>query len=245
MTYCVAMKLATGMVFASDSRTNAGIDHISRFDKMRVFSKPAERVIVTLSAGNLSVTQNTLNLLDRRSQQNPDSPTLMNVASLYDVAELIGTTMREIKQRDAEYLRQNNIDASASFIVGGQIAGEVPRLFLVYSEGNFIETSHHTPYFQSGEVKYGKPVIDRVLHNDTSIRDAVKLALVSFDSTMRSNVSVGPPIDLLVYENDKLAVTMSRRIEEGDPYFGEIARYWNDGLKHAFAETPGPDWLSG
>ena len=245
MTYCVAMKLDTGMVFASDSRTNAGIDHISRFDKMRVFSKAGERVIVTLSAGNLSVTQNTLNLLDRRSQQNPDSPTLMNVASLYDVAELIGTTMREIKQRDAEHLRQNYIDASASFIVGGQIAGEAPRLFLVYSEGNFIETSHHTPYFQSGEVKYGKPVIDRVLHNDLSLRDAVKLTLVSFDSTMRSNVSVGPPIDLLVYENNTLAVRLERRIDEGDAFFSDIARHWDEGLKQAFAQTPGPDWLSG
>ena len=243
MTYCVAMKLDTGLVFASDSRTNAGIDHISRFDKMRVFSKAGERVIVTLSAGNLSVTQNTLNLLDRRSQQNPDSPTLMNVPSLYDVAELIGTTMREIKNRDAEYLRQNNIDASASFIVGGQIAGEAPRLFLVYSEGNFIETSHHTPYFQSGEIKYGKPVIDRVLRNDTSLHDAVKLVLVSFDSTMRSNVSVGPPIDLLVYENNALAVRLERRIDEGDPFFGEISRRWDEGLKQAFAQTPEPDWL--
>jgi len=208
-----------------------------------VFSTPGERVIVTLSAGNLSVTQNTLNLLDRRAQQNPDSPTLRNVASLYDVAELIGTTMREIKNRDAEYLRQNNIDASASFIVGGQIAGEAPRLFLVYSEGNFIETSHHTPYFQSGEVKYGKPVIDRVLHNGLSLRDAVKLTLVSFDSTMRSNVSVGPPIDLLVYENNALAVRLERRIDEGDPFFGEISRRWDEGLKQAFAQTPEPDWL--
>jgi putative proteasome-type protease len=243
MTYCVAMKLDAGLVFASDSRTNAGIDHISRFDKMRVFSKPGERVIATLSAGNLSVTQNTLNLLDRRAQENPAARTLFNVASLYDVAELIGATMREIKNRDAEYLRQNNIDASATFIVGGQIAGEAPRLFLVYSEGNFIETSHHTPYFQSGEIKYGKPVIDRVLRNDLDLRDAVKLTLVSFDSTMRSNVSVGLPIDLLVYENDKLAVTLERRIEEGDAYFGEIARLWNDGLKQAFAQTPAPDWL--
>jgi len=243
MTYCVAMKLDAGLVFASDSRTNAGIDHISRFDKMRVFGKPGERVIVTLSAGNLSVTQNTLNLLDRRAQENPNARTLLNVASMYDVAELIGTTMREIKNRDAEYLRQSNIDASATFIVGGQIAGEAPRLFLVYSEGNFIETSHHTPYFQSGEIKYGKPVIDRVLRNDTSLHDAVKLVLVSFDSTMRSNVSVGLPIDLLVYENDKLTVALERRIEEGDAYFSEIARHWNDGLKQAFAQTPAPDWL--
>ena len=244
MTYCVAMKLDAGLVFASDSRTNAGIDNISRFDKMRVFTKPDDRVIVTLSAGNLSVTQNTLNLLGRRAQENPNARTLFNVASMYDVAELIGATMREIKNRDAEYLRQNNIDASASFIVGGQIAGEAPRLFLVYSEGNFIETSQHTPYFQSGEIKYGKPVIDRVLRNDTSIADAIKLALVSFDSTMRSNVSVGLPIDLLVYKNDALKVALERRIEEGDAYFGEIAQYWNDGLKQAFARTPAPDWLT-
>jgi putative proteasome-type protease len=243
MTYCTAIKLDAGLVFASDSRTNAGIDHISRFEKMRVFEKPGDRVIVTLSAGNLSVTQNTLNLLERRIQESGSAPTLMTVVSMVDVAGLIGETMREVRQRDAEHLLRSNIDASATFIVGGQLADEAPRLFLVYTEGNFIEASSDTPYFQSGEIKYGKPVIDRVLHDELSLDDAVKLTLVSFDSTMRSNVSVGLPIDLLVYETDSLAVALERRIEEGDAYFRELQRYWNDGLKQAFAQTPGPEWL--
>jgi putative proteasome-type protease len=243
MTYCVAMKLDAGLVFASDSRTNAGIDHISRFEKMRVFEAPGDRVIVTLSAGNLSVTQNTLNLLERRNLEGGSGPTLMTAASMVDVAGLIGQTMREVRQRDAEHLRQSNIDASATFIVGGQLADEPPRLFLVYAEGNFIEASTDTPYFQSGEIKYGKPVIDRVLRHDLSLDDSVKLTLVSFDSTMRSNVSVGLPIDLLVYETGSLAVALERRIEEGDAYFRELGRYWNEGLKQAFAQTPGPEWL--
>jgi putative proteasome-type protease len=239
------MKLDTGMVFASDSRTNAGVDHISRFEKMRVFADPGKRVIVTLSAGNLSVTQNTLNLLDRRIQDNGGAPSLMNASSMVDVAGLIGDTMREVRQRDAEHLRQSNIDASATFIVGGQIAGEAPRLFLVYPEGNFIEASSDTPYFQSGEVKYGKPMIDRVLRHDLSLGDAVKLTLVSFDSTMRSNVSVGLPIDLMLYRTDSFAATLVRRIEEDDAYFGELGQSWNDGVKQAFAQAPGPDWLPG
>jgi putative proteasome-type protease len=242
MTYCVAMKLDAGLVFASDSRTNAGIDHISRFEKTRVFEAPGERVIVTLSAGNLSVTQNTLHLLERRIQEDAQA-TLMSVPSMVDVAGMIGATMREVRQRDAEHLRQSNIDASATFIVGGQVAGEAPRLFLVYTEGNFIEASTDTPYFQSGEIKYGKPVIDRVLRSDLSLDDALKLTLVSFDSTMRSNVSVGLPIDVLVYETDSLAVALEKRIEEGDAYFRELGRYWNEGLKQAFAQTPGPEWL--
>lgn len=242
MTYCVAMKLDAGLVLASDSRTNAGVDHISRFEKMRVFAAPGNRVIVTLSAGNLSVTQNTLNLLDRRIQEN-SAAHLMTVASMVDAAGLIGDTMREVRQRDADYLRQNNVDASATFIVGGQIAGEAPRLFLVYTEGNFIEASNDTPYFQSGEIKYGKPVIDRVLRSDLSIEDAVKLTLVSFDSTMRSNVSVGLPIDLLAYRADSLAVTMERRLDADDEYLREVGRRWNEGLKQAFAAVPYPDWL--
>jgi len=242
MTYCVAMKLDTGLVFASDSRTNAGIDHISRFDKMRVFSTPGERVIVTLSAGNLSVTQNTLNLLDRRAQQNPDSPTLRNVASLYDVAELIGTTMREIKNRDAEYLRQNNIDASASFIVGGQIAGEPLRLFRIYAEGNFIEAGADTPYFQTGETKYGKPIIDRVITRSTPLADATKCVLVSFDSTMRSNLSVVVPTLLIYYEPDTLEIQRRRRFDHGDPYFTALSHEWSEGTRQVFRQLPELLW---
>ncbi len=242
MTYCVAMKLDSGMVFASDSRTNAGVDNISRVDKMRVFAQPGNRVIVALSAGNLSITQNALNQIERTARDTPGVPNIYSVASMYDAAELFGNTLREVRNRDGEYLRQHNIDASASFIVGGQIASEEARLFLVYSEGNFIEASAEAPFFQNGEVKYGKPVLDRVMRKELPIPEAVKLTLVSFDSTMRSNISVGLPIDLLIYTLDSLNADQQHRIDEGDTYFRDLGVRWNEGLKLAFASIPPPWW---
>lgn len=236
------MKLDSGMVFASDSRTNAGVDNISRVDKMRVFAQPGNRVIVALSAGNLSITQNALNQIERTARDTPGVPNIYSVASMYDAAELFGNTLREVRNRDGEYLRQHNIDASASFIVGGQIAGEEPRLFLVYSEGNFIEASAEAPFFQNGEVKYGKPVLDRVMRKELPIPEAVKLTLVSFDSTMRSNISVGLPIDLLIYTLDSLNADQQHRIDEGDTYFRDLGVRWNEGLKLAFASIPPPWW---
>ncbi len=241
MTYCVAMKLDAGMVFASDTRTNAGVDNISRVDKMHVFAKPGDRVIVALSAGNLSITQNAINQIERTAKETPNVPNIYSVTSMYDAAELVGSTLREVRQREGEYLRQQNIDSSASFIVGGQIAGEAPRLFLIYSEGNFIESSSEAPFFQNGEIKYGKPVIDRVISPNLTLADAIKLILVSFDSTMRSNISVGLPIDLLVYSIDSLDAGGQQRIEETDPYFRELGTLWNEGLKRAFASIPVPN----
>lgn len=242
MTYCVGMKLDAGMVFASDSRTNAGVDNVSRFEKMRVFHVPGERTIVTLSAGNLSVTQTTLSQIDRQLRTYPLATNINTMRSMQDVAELIGNTLRDTRARDSEYLRQQNIDSSASFIVGGQIAGEAQRLFLVYSEGNFIEASGDAPFFQTGEVKYGKPVIDRVIRAALPLQDAVKLTLVSFDSTMRSNISVGLPIDLLVLPVGNLASVQPRRIDESDAYFRDLGLRWNQGLKQAFASIPAPEW---
>ncbi|MFT3792963.1 MAG: peptidase [Rudaea sp.] len=241
MTYCVAMKLDAGLVFASDTRTNAGVDNISRVDKMHVFAKKGERVIVALSAGNLSITQNAINQIERAAKENPDAPNIFSVTSLHAAAELIGNTLREVRQRDGEYLRAQNVDSAASFIVGGQIAGEAPRLFLVYAEGNFIESSSEAPFFQNGEIKYGKPVIDRVISPALPLADAIKLTLVSFDSTMRSNISVGLPIDLLVYPADSLDARDQHRIEDTDPYFRELGALWNEGLKRAFASIPVPD----
>ena len=241
MTYCVAISLDAGMIFASDSRTNAGVDQISRFSKMRTFVKPGERMIVMLSSGNLSITQNAVNTLEQRARGG-DGLHLWNATSMFDVARLLGDALREVKTRDGPFLRQNNIDAHANFLVGGQIKGEAPRLFDVYSEGNFIEATPDTCYFQIGESKYGKPVLDRVLERDTSLVDATKCTLVSFDSTMRSNISVGLPIDLLVYEADSLAVRMQRRIEETDPYFQMVHAQWGEGLRRVFTELPNPDW---
>ena len=242
MTYCVAMSLDAGMIFASDSRTNAGVDQIARFSKMRVFAREGDRVIVTLSSGNLSITQNALSVLEQRARNADSEVTLWNATSLFDVARLTGDALREVKTRDAPYLQQNNIDSHANFIVGGQVKGEAPRLFEVYSEGNFIEATPDTCYFQIGESKYGKPVIDRVVKRSTGLLEATKCTIVSFDSTMRSNISVGLPIDLLVYETDSLKIRLQRRIEETDPYFQMIHSQWGEGLRRVFAQLPNPDW---
>jgi putative proteasome-type protease len=242
MTYCVAMNLDAGLIFASDSRTNAGVDQIARFSKMRIFARDGHRVIVTLSSGNLSITQNALNTLDLRARGGDNLLHLWNAPSMFDVARLIGDAVREVKNRDGAYLAQNNIDCSANFLVGGQIRGEPPRLFEIYSEGNFIEATPDTCYFQIGESKYGKPVIDRVINRGTSLIDATKCTLVSFDSTMRSNISVGLPIDLALYRTDSLAIAMQRRIEESDPYFQMLHTQWGEGLRQVFSQLPNPEW---
>ncbi|HEX9275066.1 MAG TPA: peptidase [Casimicrobiaceae bacterium] len=242
MTYCVAMSLDAGMIFASDSRTNAGVDQIARFSKMRIFVRDGDRVIVTLSSGNLSITQNALSIIDQRARKADGELNLWNATSMFDIARLTGDALREVKTRDGPYLLQNNIDSHANFIVGGQVKGEAPRLFEVYSEGNFIEATPDTCYFQIGESKYGKPVIDRVVKRSTGLLEATKCTIVSFDSTMRSNISVGLPIDLVVYETDALTIRLQRRIEESDPYFQMIHSQWGEGLRRVFAQLPNPDW---
>jgi putative proteasome-type protease len=242
MTYCVAMSLDAGMIFASDSRTNAGVDQIGRFSKMRVFARDGDRVIVALSSGNLSLTQNALSIIEQRARQGDGAMHLWNATSMFDVARLVGDALREVKARDGPYLQQNNIESNANFIVGGQVRGEAHRLFEVYGEGNFIEATSDTCYFQIGESKYGKPVIDRVVKRTTGLLEATKCTIVSFDSTMRSNISVGLPIDLIVYEADALRVRIQRRIEESDPYFQMIHTQWGEGLRRVFAQLPNPEW---
>jgi putative proteasome-type protease len=242
MTYCVAMSLDAGMIFASDSRTNAGVDQIARFSKMRVFSREGDRIIVALSSGNLSLTQNALSILEQRARAGDEALHLWSATSMFDVARLIGDALREVKTRDGPYLQQNNIDSHANFIVGGQVRGEQHRLFEVYSEGNFIEATPDTCYFQIGESKYGKPVIDRVVKRGTGLLEATKCTIVSFDSTMRSNISVGLPIDLVVYETDALRIKLQKRIEESDPYFQMIHTQWGEGLRRVFAQLPNPEW---
>jgi len=242
MIYCVGVLLDGGMVFASDSRTNAGVDHVSSFRKMTVYERPAERVIVILSSGNLSVTQNALTLLEQQAKRGEGAPSVWRAPSMFDVATMLGDCLREVKRRDAPYLTQNNIDASANFVVGGQLKGEHQRLFMLYQEGNFIEATPETPFFQVGETKYGKPIIDRVVKRSTSVIDATKCVLISFDSTMRSNVSVGLPIDLVTYARDSLRVQLQRRIGETDPYFTMIHHQWGEGLRRVFAQLPDPYW---
>jgi len=242
MTYCVGVLLDAGMVFASDSRTNAGVDHVSSFRKMTVYDRPGDRVVVILTSGNLSVTQNAINLLEQNAKRGDGSPNVWNAQSLFEIATLLGDCLREVRRRDAAYLTQNNIDANANFILGGQVKGEPHRLFMLYGEGNFIEATPDTPFFQIGETKYGKPIIDRVVKRSTSVVDATKCVLISFDSTMRSNVSVGLPIDLVTYAKDSLRVQIQRRITETDPYFTMIHHQWGEGLRRVFAQLPDPYW---
>jgi putative proteasome-type protease len=237
MTYCVAAIVSSGIVLASDSRTSAGVDQVSIHSKMNVFETPGERVVVLLSAGNLATTQSVVSLLNQRATRGVNSK-----ASLFEIAALVGETLREVVTRDGPALEQAKIDAGCNFIVGGQIQGEAPRLFQVYPQGNFIESSRDTSYLQIGETKYGKPIIDRVVNYDSPLKDVAKCLLVSFDSTMRSNLSVGLPIDLLGYEKDRLRVTLRRRFADGDAYFREISQFWSAGLRRVFAEAPDVSW---
>lgn len=242
MTYCVAMALDEGLLFASDSRTNAGVDHVSTFSKMSIFETPGERVIVLLNSGNLATTQAVVSTL--RQALHSDRPNLMSVATLFDVATLVGDAVRQvIHHHSSSQLAQSGVDFSCSFLVGGQIAAEAPRLFLVYAEGNFIESSPDTPYFQIGESKYGKPIIDRVIRPSTPVDEAIKCALVSFDSTIKSNLSVGLPIDLAFVPRNECRVGLRHRIEPEDAYFGSIRRAWGQGLRKVFNELPDPEWL--
>jgi putative proteasome-type protease len=242
MTYCVGIILDAGLVFASDSRTNAGIDQISTFRKMKVVERPGDRVVVIMSSGNLSVTQSAINLMEQKARKNDGPVTLFTAESMFEIAGLLGDCLREVRERDAPYLTQHNIDSSASFIIGGQVAGDTQRLYLIYSEGNYIEATQETPFFQIGETKYGKPIIDRVVKPTSSLVEASKCILVSFDSTMRSNVSVGLPIDLVTYETNSLKVGMQRRITESDAYFNMIHTQWGEGLRRLFAQLPDPYW---
>lgn len=242
MTYCVAMKLAEGLVMASDSRTNAGVDHIATFCKMAVFEHPGQAVITLLSAGNLATTQSTISLLRQRIQGEGEH--IFNQRSLYDVAVLVGSTLREVVERDSPRVpRQDGVDFGSSFLLGGQIKGEEVRLFNIYPQGNFIEASSETPYFQIGESKYGKPILDRVIRYETSLSEASKCVLISFDSTIKSNVSVGLPIDLMRYRKDALVLREKYRVEESDPYFREIRQAWSAGLRRTFESIPDPDWV--
>ena len=240
MTYCVGVKLDEGLIFASDSRTHAGVDNYAKFCKMTVFERAGDRVLVLLSSGGLAATQAVINVLRQRAAT--EAPHLWSVASMFDVANLVADAMRDIERRDGPYLETGGLSFNASFILGGQIAGEEMRLFRIYAEGNFIEAGVDTPFFQTGETKYGKPIIDRVIKRTTSLVDATKCTMVSFDSTMRSNISVGLPIDLLVYETDTLRIKLSRRIEETDPYFQMVHTQWGEGLRRVFAQLPDPDW---
>jgi putative proteasome-type protease len=243
MTYCVAMSLDEGMLFASDSRTNAGVDHVSTFCKMHTFEVPGDRYIVMLSSGNLATSQYVVNTI-RRMAALEEGAHVNKVSSMFDVAEMVGLELKAAISRAKEGLTaSNDVDFSCNILLGGQIKGEAPRLFLVYPQGNFIEATNETSYFQIGESKYGKPIIDRVIKPDTPLREALKSALVSFDSTMKSNLSVGLPIDVLILHPDQFAPALRYRITENDAYFASIRASWGQGLRKVFQELPNPQWF--
>jgi len=242
MTYCIGVLLDDGLIFASDSLTNAGMDNIAKFCKMSVFERPGDRVIVLLSSGNLAGTQAVIGVLTRRCAENPAGPNLWTAHTMFDVAMLVSDAMRDIERRDAEHLHDNAIGFNASFIVGGQIAAEAPRLFRIYAEGNFIEAGFDTPYLQTGETKYGKPIIDRVITRSTPIDVAAKCVLVSFDLTMRCNLWFGMPIDLICLRSNTLEVDRRRRFDAGDDYFTALSRQWGEGTRRVFRELPELIW---
>jgi len=238
MTYCVALRLNRGLVFAADTRTSAGSDNVAVFRKLYYWRRPGERVVVLMSAGNLAVTQSVVSLLNEQlvEELSPGAENLLTVPSLYRAARLVGDAMRDVRKRDGAALEDSGSTFNANFILGGQIGAEVPRLFHIYPEGNFIEATDDTPYFQIGEHKYGKPIIDRVVQPHMRLGEAAKLALLSFDSTLRSNLSVGLPIDLLIYERDSLDVRREKRLEQDDEYFRKLSSAWSDALRSAFAK---------
>ncbi len=245
MTYCVAIKLHAGLVFLSDSRTNAGLDQINTFRKMIVYEKPDDRFMVLLSAGNLSVSQSVREILQvEQLKEHPDSEpiTIWNAKSMFDAARVLGSAIRHVYERDGASLKAAGVEFNVSLIFGGQIKGEGMRLFQVYSAGNFIEATPETPYFQVGESKYGKPVLDRVITPDTPLDEAAKCALVSMDSTLKSNLSVGLPLDLVVYEADQFRTDKIVCIDEDNPYFRMLHATWGVKLRQVFDSIEDPVW---
>src|SRR3954469_12260175 len=242
MTYCVGLLLKDGIVFASDSRTNAGVDNFSQFCKMTVFERPGDRVIVLLSSGALAGTQAIISVLKQQAAQVGGKTNLWTARTMFDVAGVVSDATREVERRDAAAGKGAQLAFNASFIFGGQIAGEPPRLFRTYAETNFIEAEQDSPFLQTGETKYGKPILDRVITRNTSLSDATKCVLLSFDSTMRSNLSVALPIDLLCYEQGSLRVTRRRRLDQGDAYFAALRSAWSEGVRDAFTRLPEPTW---
>lgn len=237
MTYCVAMHLADGLVFISDSRTNAGIDQISTFRKLFIFSTPGERLIVLQTAGNLATSQSVVNLLKQRASG--AGTHLLNVRTLYDATVLVAETIREVVTRDRTKLA-GKTDLSCSFLVGGQIADGPMDVYSIYPQGNFIQATEDTPFLQLGESKYGRPILDRNLKFRTSLDEGLRCGLISFDSTMHSNLSVGMPLDMLVYRKDSFARANSYRITADDPYFMSIRTRWAAGLRDMLAALPEP-----
>ncbi len=241
MTYCVAIKLDAGMVLLSDTRTNAGLDNIARFGKMHCWEVPGERVVALLTAGNLSITQGVITRLEKQietAQVEPDTETILNADSMFRIAQIVGETTLSVQQRHREGMEADGASYDVSILVGGQRRGGSLRLFLVYAAGNFVEATSDTPFFQIGEHKYGKPILDRVITSHTRLEKAKLAACVSMDSTLRSNLSVGMPLDLAIIETGKFAFSERRRIEPDDADFNALSEAWSRALNSAFHDLP-------
>ena len=248
MTYCCAIKTQAGMVFLSDSRTNAGADAVSTFRKMTIYEKPGERFMVMLSAGNLSISQSVREVLPTESIRDDESGeaiTLWNARSLYDAARVLGSAVRRIEQRDGAALHKAGVSFDITLIFGGQIAGEPMRLFLIYAPGNFIEATDATPFFQIGQCDFGKPMLDRVITPDTPLDEAAKCALVSMSSTIKSNLTVGLPLDLVVYEAGRLQSDRVVCIDRHNPYYTMLDESWGLRLREVFDSIEDPQWGNG
>lgn len=242
MTYCVGMLLDKGLVMAADTRTNAGVDNVGKFKKLYKWEYPGERVFILLTAGNLAVTQAVVSVISEQIEHVEETgQSLRTVSTMFQAAHLVGDAIRQVKKTDGEHLSSNGESFAASFIFAGQIGTERTRLFNIYSAGNFIEATPDTPFFQIGEHKYGKPILDRVARSDMELGEAAKMILLSFDSTLRSNLSVGLPIDLLTYETDSLRVEHTKRIGPDDPYFKMLSTEWSKALRTAFSNIEALD----
>jgi putative proteasome-type protease len=242
MTYCVGLALKDGLVLLSDTRTNAGVDNISIFSKMHIFKVPGERYLALLTAGNLAIGQAVVNLLHEGIKIGERTETLYTVPTPFRAAQLAGEAVRRVFHTDGDALREQNFSFDVSILLAGEIDGSGMRMFQIYAAGNFIEATPDTPFLQIGEHKYGKPILDRVVQYDTELMDGVKLVLVSMDSTLRSNLTVGMPIDLLVYRRGALEPELRRRITEDDKYFQMIRERWSEALREAYRAIPRPPW---
>lgn len=247
MTYCVGLCLEQGLVMLADTRTNAGVDNISTFAKLQVFHRSGERMIAAMTAGNLAVSQAVINLIQAGlpDPETGEVETIYSVPTMFRAAALVGEAVRRVHRIHGPAMREQEVSFDVAILLGGQLAGRTTRLFQIYAAGNFIEATRDTPFLQIGEHKYGKPILDRAVNRDTSISDGVKLALISMDSTLRSNLSVGLPLDLLVYRNNCIDAAQSHRITEKDRYFRMIRERWSTALSQAHRRIPAPGWLQG
>ena len=245
MTYCLALWCRSGIVFVSDSRTNAGVDNIAIQQKMRVYEDEGKRVVCLQTSGNLSLSQTVVSLIEedlQRAQSESGHPSLLNRTTMFETARYVGEKVRAVDKMDRAALQANGISFNVHFLVGGQIAGHPHEIYLVYPQGNCLHATHTSPFLQIGEYKYGKPILDRGFSYETDLMEAVKFAAISMEGTMKSNVSVGPPLDILAYEADSLRVKYRRRLDEDHPYLTEIRKIWGEGIVKLVREVPPLDF---